>query len=624
MVRIATALALLSSLFIARGEVISFTITLDGFQELPPSGSTATGAGTASLDTATSLFSWNITFAGLGSAQTAAHFHGAADACSSAAPVIALPLGSPISGSQTLTPTQADDVRAGRWYVNVHSTALPGGEIRGGVMPARVNDPIPAAIPPGDFHITFDAVATGMTAPNWGAPIPGHVEQIAVTDQNGILWAVDVAAGTKRVFLDVSARLVSLGIGGPNTFDERGLLGVAFHPDYSANGKLYTFTSEPVSATPDFTTMPAGTTPNCQSVIAEWRVLDPADPAATVDPTTRRELLRFDKPQFNHNGGAIEFGPDGMLFISTGDGGGRDDRDDGVSLGVPLVGHGCEGNGQNINSVLGKILRIDVDGSNSANGHYGIPADNPFVNTAGLDEIFAYGLRNPFRFSFDSATGVCYAGDVGQNQIEEVDRIVAGGNYGWRAKEGSFYFVFNGNQPSYVTDQPLDVPFGLIEPVAQYDHNEGISAIGGFVYRGDRIPSLRGRYVFGDFARTFTNDGRLFYLDASDAIREFQLVGQAGFGRSLLGFGRDAAGEIYVMANGTGVPFGTTGVVLRIRTRAGDIDADGDVDLQDLAFLLAAFGSCAGDPTYNAAADIDGNGCVELQDLANLLAAFGS
>jgi hypothetical protein len=393
-----------------------------------------------------------------------------------------------------------------------------------------------------------------------------------VSDQNGILWKIDLATGDKSVFLDTSARLVPLGAFGPGTFDERGLLGIAFHPDYATNGLLYTYTSEPVSSTADFSTMPTGTVANHQTVITEWQVPSPLDASSVVDPASARELLRIDQPQFNHNGGALNFGPDGNLYISLGDGGGRDDEG---------VGHSVDGNAQDATNVLGAILRIDPLGSDSANGQYGIPTDNPFVSDpAAADEIFAYGFRNPFRFSFDSDTGALYAGDVGQDDIEEVDIVTAGGNYGWNLKEGSFCFDPNGADPGFAFPCVVD-PLGLIDPIAEYDtadslleNTEGRAVIGGFVYRGSGLPELLGKYVFGDFSR-FTetgvnNDGRLFYLDGTD-IFEFDLFGQDALGLALLGFGQDANGELYVLANATGVPFGTgpdfavpTGVVLRI------------------------------------------------------------
>ncbi|MGH2778252.1 MAG: PQQ-dependent sugar dehydrogenase, partial [Actinomycetota bacterium] len=163
-----------------------------------------------------------------------------------------------------------------------------------------LEDPIPRPINKGGPQVRLEPVATGLTAPNWGISAPGDSNRLFVTDQDGILWAIDLASGAKTVFLDVSARLVPLGAFGPGTFDERGLLGLAFHPDYPNNGLLYTFTSEPVSGPADFSTMPPGTPPNHQSVIAEWQVPNPSAAASVVDPSTRRELLRIDKPQFNH------------------------------------------------------------------------------------------------------------------------------------------------------------------------------------------------------------------------------------------------------------------------------------------------------------------------------------
>jgi glucose/arabinose dehydrogenase len=438
----------------------------------------------------------------------------------------------------------------------------------------------------GGVPIKLETVADGLTAPNWGTFAPGDDERLFVTDQNGILWAIDLDTGNKSVFLDVSGRLVALGIGGPGTFDERGLLGVAFHPDYASNGLLYTYTSEPVDGPADFSTMPSGDTANHQSVIIEWQVPDPAGPASVVDPTSARELLRIDQPQFNHNGGALNFGFDRMLYISIGDGGGRDDEG---------VGHGTSGNGQDPSNPLGAILRIDPTGSDSANGQYGIPTDNPFVGQSGfMDEIFAYGFRNPFRFSFDMEKGDLYVGDVGQDDIEEVDVVVAGGNYGWNIKEGSFCFDPDGAGPGFAFDQdpcPNEPP-GLIDPIAEYNtaddltnNEDGRAVVGGFVYRGSSIPPLVGRYVFGDFSR-FTetgvnNDGSLFFLSKKDVVRkkqiknskikQFQIVDRDRLGLAVLGFGQDASGEVYVLGNETGVPFGTgpgfvipTGVVLRI------------------------------------------------------------
>ncbi len=415
-----------------------------------------------------------------------------------------------------------------------------------------LSDPIPESIAPGTVGITLETLATGLVAPNWGTSAPGLPGRLFVTDQPGTLWSIDLTTGEKFVFLDVSSLLVPLGISGPGSFDERGLLGVAFAPDYQTSGLLYTYTSEPVSGPADFSTMPAGQTANHQSVLREWRVANPSDPSASVDPASTRILLRIDEPQFNHDGGALGFGPDGLLYVSLGDGGNADDVG---------TGHSAGGNGQDPGNVLGTLLRIDPFGSNSANGQYSVPADNPLAGTPGIvAEIFAFGLRNPFRFSFDRVTGQLYLADVGQNNVEEIDVLAPGGNYGWPLKEGSFFFD---PASSGVTNIDPGVPAGLIDPIAEYDHDEGTAVIGGFVYRGTDIPALDGRYVFGDFSRSFTTPGgRLFYLDASGQIRE--LV-PGGLGAFLLGMGQDADGELYAMVNQTGTPFGTSGAVVRLR-----------------------------------------------------------
>lgn len=456
--------------------------------------------------------------------------------------------------------------------------ALP---ISGGA--AELDDPIPQTIPAG-ATVKLELVASGLVAPNWGTAAPGDDGRLFVVDQTGILWAIDLESGDMSVFADFSALLVPLGVGGPGTFDERGFLGLAFHPDYRRNGLLYTYTSEPVAGEPDFP-VPFDAPANNHSVITEWRVPTPRDPASVIDPASRRVLLRIADPQFNHNGGALNFGKDAYLYIALGDGGAADDQG---------PGHAPNGNGQDLSNVLGKILRIDPLGNNAPNQQYGIPADNPLLpdnlqNVGGpegcadgaCDEIYAWGFRNPFRFSFDTATNDMYVGDVGQNDIEEVNVVVAGGNYGWPVKEGSFCFDPNGTAPGFVTDDRpcANEPPMLIDPVAEYDHDEGISVIGGFVYRGNRVPELMNRYVFGDYARNFGgNNGRLFYLDKRNVVRgknvrkssisELNIYGQDGLEMSLLGFASDAKGEIYVLANMTGVPSGETGVVMRIDSLA--------------------------------------------------------
>jgi len=447
-------------------------------------------------------------------------------------------------------------------------------------------------INPGDYAIALEPVATGLTAPNWGTFAPGEPDRLFVSDQNGKLWAIDLSNGSKTVFLDISNRLVPLGIAGPGTFDERGLLGVAFHPDYETNGLIYTMSSEPVNGAADFSTIPLSETADHQAVLLEWEVPDPGNPVSVVLTSTVRELLRIDQPQFNHNGGGINFGPDSMLYLSLGDGGASDDQG---------MGHSTSGNGQDPLNILGTILRIDPQGSNSVNGKYGIPVDNPFVGDSDvLDEIYAYGFRNPFRFSFDSETGKLYVGDVGQNDIEEVDLVTAGGNYGWNVKEGSFCFDPNGSSPGFAYEGdtcPGETP-GIIDPIAEYNTSEslaenqdGRAIVGGFVYHGERMPPLQGAYIFGDFSQ-FTesgvnNAGRLFYifpdskLSEDLSIYEFAFADRDELGLSLLGIAQDANGELYVLANETGTPFETTGVVLRIAPLRVELSAEKDNTLYE-------------------------------------------
>lgn len=457
--------------------------------------------------------------------------------------------------------------------------------------------PFADTIPKGGITIELEEVASAMAAPVDMKAFPDGTGRLAVVDQAGEILVLDDGGLLSPAFLDVTNRLVSpLGVSGShdeNDFDERGLLGMAFHPGFADSAspgyrKLYTYTSEPVSGPADFTTDPPPSEVNHQSVIAEWQV-DSANPNA-VDIATRREVLRIDQPQFNHNAGMLAFGPDEYLYVSLGDGGGGNDTGD---------GHGVNGNGQNKHTVHGSIVRIDplhplttidsVDPA-AANFAYRVPVSNPFDGTDGLEEIYAYGLRNPFRFSFDPPSGRLIAADVGQGNIEEVDIVVKGGNYGWRLKEGIFAFnPDTGGISSDVSGLPEDT----IDPVAQYDHDDGLSVIGGYVYRGESIPELAGKYVFGDFSRSFSPaDGRLFYADlATGRIEEF-VIGRQDRPLSLYvkGFSRDAAGELYVLASSNLGPYGTGGVVLKIvdlckQRLAGDVDGDCLVDFADFAVL---------------------------------------
>jgi glucose/arabinose dehydrogenase len=503
--------------------------------------------------------------------------------------------------------------------------------------------------------ISIEVVADGMTSPLKGVAAPGLSRYLFVVDQVGTLWVVDLEDPNpnKRVFLDVRALLVTLGVCGPSTFDERGFLGVAFHPDFNKPGtfgfgKFYTYTSEPRGGPP---TIPSPEVPSAiadhQNVISEWQAVNPANPAQGT-AAGRRELMRIDWPQFNHDGGDLAFGPDRKLYISMGDGGGADDADGQPFVTAPphktpcgeepIFGHQDNGNGQKLNTPLGKIHRIEVNPAEcvaskncipSANAQYGIPADNPFVNGA-VKEIWAFGFRNPYRFSFDRKTGDLYVGDVGQNDIEEVDIVRKGGNFGWNCKEGTPFFYINGSVPDdgfadespNRAERPGDCRSGprpFIEPIAQYDlHREGHSVIGGFVYYGTRAPVLRGKYVFGDFSLLFKfptgphDYGRLFTMNAHGhedrqvergrhglrKISELMVVPGGAVSLAVLGIGQDTAGDIYVTGNTSGVPFpfpgnderlGTEddifhGKVLRLVTaedaggKNGDNHSDGDDD----------------------------------------------
>jgi glucose/arabinose dehydrogenase len=447
--------------------------------------------------------------------------------------------------------------------------------------------------------IGLQTLATGLTAPLKGVTAPGQPDLLYVVDQPGIVWAINVKTGVKSVFLDVRSRIVTLGVCGPNTFDERGLLGLAFHPKYTSNGLLYTYSSEPDVGAPTFpSTVPAGTRPDHHNVIAEWRVGNPLNSASVVDPGSRRELMRVAWPQFNHDGGDLAFGPDNKLYITMGDGGGADDADGQpfvtappnfpVCGETPIVGHQGNGNAQRLNTPLGKILRIDVDTRNSANGQYGVPSDNPFVkNGSAIKEIWAYGFRNPFRFSFDKQNGDLYVGDVGQNDIEEVSVVAKGGNHGWNVKEGTLFFHINGSVPddgfaSLSPDPTRVIPKNLVDPVAQYDtHHEGHSVIGGFVYHGSGVPALSKKYVFGDFSVLFKfptgphDYGRLFAMDTGGGnlkdISQLLVLPGGALSLALLGLGQDSAGELYALGNISGLPFpnpdpeiGPTGKVIKL------------------------------------------------------------
>lgn len=345
--------------------------------------------------------------------------------------------------------------------------------------------------------IPLTRVVGGMADALYVTGAPGESSRLYVVRQSGTVRVVQRGRLLSRPFLDLRGITRASG--------EQGLLGLAFHPDYAENRRVFV----------DYTDLVGDTW------IAEYR----AGSDNRVDTSTARPLLRIEQPYANHNGGHLAFGPDGLLYIATGDGGSAGDPDR---------------NGQDTSSLLGKILRIDVDHRDDGRA-YAIPEDNPFASGGGRPEIFAYGLRNPWRFSFDRATGDLWIGDVGQGRIEEVNRLAAGtgagANFGWNAYEGRSVFAGPGAlQGRAVT-----------WPVAQYSHSRGCSVTGGYVSRGRRATTLRGRYVFADYCT-----GELWTMRAGPrpgGLRRETARLTRGL-RNVTSFGEGTGGDLYVISGG--------------------------------------------------------------------------
>ncbi|MFC6768410.1 PQQ-dependent sugar dehydrogenase [Natrinema soli] len=393
----------------------------------------------------------------------------------------------------------------------------------------------------------------------------------------------DTAGGTAELqeepFLDLTDRMVDVGEATDAGFDERGLLGLAFHPDFQENGRFFVrYSAPPTDDTPEDYDHTA--------VLSEFTT--DGDDHAMGDPDSEEVLLEVPEPQFNHNAGAVLFGPDGYLYVPLGDGGDADDT--GLGHVEDWYGENDGGNAQNTTeNFLGSILRLDVDAEGENGEPYGIPDDNPFVDSdEGLGEYYAWGLRNPWRASFDSE-GRFFVADVGQNLFEEVNIVENGGNYGWNVKEGIECFsTDNPNEPGEdcPNSTPDDVRGGeeLLDPVIHYPHQVGdetigISITGGYVYEGDTVSELQDMYVYGDWSNAFeTPGGRLFaspveeYEPTADRsaedlweIQELSVGGSENgeINRFVLAFGRDHDGELYVLTTARYTE-GETGEVYRI------------------------------------------------------------
>lgn len=350
--------------------------------------------------------------------------------------------------------------------------------------------------PDGTVSVGLVEVASGLSFPLYVTAPAGDVQRLFIVDKGGTIRVVKDGALLPTPFLDIAA-LVSTG-------SEQGLLGMAFDPQYATNGRFVVHYTDAAGNTRVSTF-----------------VRSAADPDQ-ADPATEQLVLSAEQPFPNHNGGQILFGPDGYLYLGLGDGGSGADP---------------EGRGQDLTDFLGSILRLDLGGA----APYVVPADNPFVGIAAArPEIWSYGLRNPWRFTFDRATGDLYIGDVGQNAREEVDVSTAAGgagkglNFGWSLMEGLHCFV------SIPCDQT-----GLELPVLEYSHDEGCSITGGYVYRGSAIPELQGHYFYGDFCGGWV---RSFRYEGGAAVDPFQWPTLAP-GGAVTSFGEDAAGELYVASS---------------------------------------------------------------------------
>ncbi|MCI0711292.1 MAG: PQQ-dependent sugar dehydrogenase [Chloroflexi bacterium] len=401
------------------------------------------------------------------------------------------------------------------------------------------------------MEIGVELVAEGFTAPVDLEPAPDGSGQLYIVDQIGVISVIGPDGPMMNgPFLDIQDRLDAL----ESEFDERGLLGLTFHPDYVNNGRFYVYYSAPLR----------------EGASADWshtnRLSEFTASGGVADPASERILLEIDKPQFNHNGGDITFGPDGFLYLPLGDGGGADDVD---------VGHTEDiGNAQDLSNMLGSILRIDVDGGDP----YGIPADNPFVGDDTVpDEIWAWGFRNPWRATWDTATGRYFVADAGQNVWEEVSIVSGGQNYGWNVYEGTHCFSTENPDYNPLSCEQQDANGNAFQmPIMEYSHAVGLVVVGGYVYNGSALGGdFTRHYIFGDWSTSFMNpDGTLLIASAPPEgadesmwkVNELRVTNNANgrLNAYINAFGEDSNGELYVLTSQSAGPTGSSGQVWRL------------------------------------------------------------
>jgi len=401
--------------------------------------------------------------------------------------------------------------------------------------------------------IKLEPVVTKVNTPLAMVQPPGD-NRMFVIEQFGRVRVVENGKMLPTPFLDIRSKIVKQH----HDFDERGLLGIAFHPKFKENGKFYVAYSAHLDFQQDLGQM---LWYDHSNVVEEYTV-SKSDPNM-ADPSTARRITSIPWPQFNHNGHWIGFGPDGMLYISTGDGGYANDWG---------IGHNVtDGNGQDRTTMLGKILRIDVD-KRTGDKPYGIPDDNPFVKDRNsLPEIWAYGLRNPWRCSFDTGSGALFCGDVQQNSYEEVSIVGKGQNMGWRRMEATHCFDYTkpDNHPASCDKNGLTLPILEYKNcTAKPDGCMGISVTGGYVYQGSHA-AWKGKYIFGDWSKSFAEmDGQIFIgskgADGKWTMEVAEVVGMSGKLPYILAFAQDAKGEVYALTSVTTGPNGSLDTIYKI------------------------------------------------------------